>query len=154
MKPVLESWLNELRADGLQLTPNVGAGANENLWCVSWPSLEQPEVDELVSFLQSAVNIRRELAAAQPFRPVPSMLGTMKWRAASLQHGLLRQRCTAIPRQSRLVHDPREIVAAFVRSPYRHGIPWSELEVVPGDPSVAPGLDDKPALCVWSVTLV
>jgi hypothetical protein len=108
-----------------------------------------------VSFLHSAVNIRRELAAAQPFRPVTfyawhdEMAWQLRFSTACCAGGALPFRAKVM-----LVHDPREIVAAFVWSPYRNGIPWSELEVVPGDPSVAPALDDKPTLSVWSVTLV
>ena len=53
-----------------------------------------------------------------------------------------------------LVHDPRQIVNAFVTSPYRDGIPLCELEVESEDHSAASSLDDTPALSVWSVTLV
>jgi hypothetical protein len=41
MEALLQSWLDELRSDGLHLAAEDFAGANENLWCIS-VSADQP----------------------------------------------------------------------------------------------------------------
>lgn len=69
MNAELEQWLAEVRADGLVLADEVFAGAQENLWCISWPSTKRIESGELVAFLLAAASIRRELAAAQSVSP-------------------------------------------------------------------------------------
>lgn len=101
------------------------------------------------------MDIRRELAEAQPVRPVTfyawhdEMAGQLRFSTACCV-------ISALPfgAKVRIVQDPQEIVTAFVRSPYRDGIPLSELKIVPDDPSTASALDDTPILCVWAVALI
>lgn len=156
MNRLLQSWLDELRADGLHLSEEAGSGARENLGCVSLPSLEQVGVGELVTFLQSALEVRRELAAAQPFGPVTfyawhdEMAGQLRFSTACCPSSALPFSAKVL-----LVHDPHLIVAAFVQSPFREGIPWNELgEVASEKTADAPRLGETLGLSVWAVELV
>ena len=68
MKPLFRTWLEELRADGLHLSPEPGDGANQNLWCISLPSSEPVTTAELVEFLRAAMAVRAELPRkGEPF---------------------------------------------------------------------------------------
>jgi len=151
VKPLLQEWLDELRADGLKLSTEPGAGANQNLWCVSLPSTEAIAVRDVLEFLQSAMAVRRELASVQPVRPVAfyawhdEMAGQLRFSTACCTRNTLPFRAKV-----RLVDDPVEIVTAFLQSPYRDGVPWNELEDSNGN-----GVADAPAeevdLKVWAV---
>jgi hypothetical protein len=152
---VLLSWLDELREDGLQLSAETGSGANENLWCVSLPSPNQFDVDELVAFLRSAVVIRRELAISQAFRPV-TFYAWHDEMAGQLRFSTARCASSALPfgAKVRLVPEPRSIVVEAFQSPYRDGIPWEELHEVPFEETTAPALSGVSCLDVWAVELV
>ncbi len=129
MNAELEQWLAEVRADGLVLADEVFAGAQENLWCISWPSTKRIESGELVAFLLAAASIRRELAAAQSVSP------TTFYAWHDVQAGQLRfstARCTSehLPFGAPVVlaEDPSDIIRDFSSSPYRDGIPSAEFE--------------------------
>jgi hypothetical protein len=149
---LLQSWLVELRAEGLDLSGDHG-GANQNLWCISLPTTEQITAVELVAFLQSAVDIRRELAAAQFLRPVTfyawhdEVAGQLRFSTARCTQAALPFAATIL-----LVPAPNEIVGAFMRSPVRDGIRWEALhEVAPEGDRVEQAYDTS--LSVWAVDL-
>lgn len=129
MKPLFQEWLDELRADGLKLSAEPGAGASQNLWCVSLPSTEAITVQDLLEFLESAMAIRRELVSSQSVRPVAfyawhdEIAGQLRFSTASCTRETLPFRTKV-----RLVDDPREVVTALLQSRYRDGIPWNEFE--------------------------
>jgi hypothetical protein len=143
-----------LRADGLFVSEEPGAGANQNLWCISLPSTEPVTAGEVLAFLRSALDIRRELVAAQSVAPVTfyawhdEMAGQLRFSTA---------RCTrdALPFAAKvqLVDEPDEIVGAFFRSSYRDGIPWTELEEVPFEGEVVSASAGALCLSVWAVAL-
>ena len=153
MNLLLQSWLEELRADGLHLSGDHG-GANQNLWSISLPSGEQITADDVLAFLQSAVDIRRELAASQALRPVTfyawhdEMAGQLRFSTACCTRAELPFRATIL-----LVDAPNEIVGAFMRSPFRDGIPWDALHETPPEGADAERTNDTPSLRVWAVDL-
>jgi hypothetical protein len=154
VNPLLQAWLTELRADGLFLSDEPGAGANQNLWCISLPSSEQIPAGEVLAFLRSALHIRRELVASQSLAPVTfyawhdEMAGQLRFSTAC---------CTrdALPFAAwvQLVDEPDEIIGAFLRSPYRDGIPWTEMEDAPPDGNGVTVHTNPLCLKVWAVAL-
>lgn len=153
MNPLFQSWLDELRADGLQLSGDHG-GANHNLWSISLPVGEPITGSDVLAFLQAAVDIRRDLAASQALRPVTfyawhdDMAGQLRFSTACRTRSELPF-STAIL----LVDAPNEIVGAFIRSPVRDGIPWDALRETPPERVDAGQTCDAPSLRVWAVDL-
>ena len=131
MRSLLRGWLDELRADGLHLSQESGDGAVQNLWCMSLPTSEPVTASDLLAFLESAMVIRRELAQSQPVRPVTfyawhdEMVGQLRFSTACCTRTTLPFRA-----EVRVVDEPDEIIAAWISSPYRDGIPCTELEEV------------------------
>jgi hypothetical protein len=151
VKPLFQEWLDELRADGLKLSAEFGAGASQNLWSVSLPSTEAIAVQDVLEFLKSAMAIRRELASLQSVRPVAfyawhdEMAGQLRFSTACCTRERLPFRAKV-----QLVDDPLEVVTAFLQSPYRDEIPWNEFEnSTRKDPTDASS--DKVDLKVWAV---
>ena len=149
---LLEAWLEELRVDGLHLTEESAAGARQNLWCMSLPSSEPLTEADLLAFLRSAMVIRRELAHSQSVRPVTfyawhdEMAGQLRISTACCTK-------TALPFGTvvRLIDEPDEIIASFLSSPYRDGIPWSDIkESLAGDDEPPPSAEPL-NLAVWAV---
>lgn len=150
MEALLQSWLDELRSDGLHLAAEDFAGANENLWCIS-VSADQPIAGaDLLAFLRDAVVIRRDVAARQRVRPVTfyawhdEMAGQLRFSTARCTRDTLPFHAKVV-----LVDDPSAIVAAFARSVYRVGIPLNELQ----DSTLAPARNTPFTLEVWAVEL-
>lgn len=149
----LQSWLDELQADGIFLSDEPAAGARENLWCISLPTELGLEVSEWVDFLQRAVEIRRTLAELQPVRPVTfyvwhdEVAGQLRFSTAHCTRNNL-----PFGAGTALVEHPEEIIREFVDSPYVNGIPWTELKEISLDE-----LDERPtggaAFPVWAVEL-
>jgi len=153
MKPLFRTWLEELRADGLHLSPEPGDGANQNLWCISLPSSEPVTTAELVEFLRASMAVRAELVALQSVRPV-SFYAWLDEMAGQLRFSTACCTRNTLPFGARpaLLDDPNELAEAFARSPYRDGIPWSELregrrEAFADDRSVL----DAGELKVWAL---
>jgi hypothetical protein len=128
MQAELQQWLAELRNQGVALPNDALGGANENLFCLSLPHGCPVSASDLVAFVVEAVAIRQELVAPLATGPVTfyawhdEMAGQLRFSTA---------RCTApsLPFGGPivLVDHPREIVDEFLASPYRDGIPCSEL---------------------------
>ena len=153
VRPLFRTWLNELRADGLQLSAQRGDGANHNLWCLSLPSSDPVTAPEVVEFLRAAMAIRAELVALQSVRPASfyawydKMAGELRLSTACCTKSTLPFGATLV-----LLDDPNEIAEAFAQSSYRDGIPWSELRDEPLD-ATADHLSvlDAVDLRVWAV---
>lgn len=152
MNPLLQTWLTELRADGLFVSGEPGAGANQNLWCISLPSNEQIPAGDVLAFLRSALDIRRELVFARSLAPVTfyawhdEMAGQLRFSTACCSRDALPFAAAV-----QLVDEPDELVGAFLRSPYRDGIPWTEMEEAPPDGNEVTA--HTKCLKVWAVAL-
>lgn len=153
MNPLLQSWLEELRAGGLRLSGEARADANENLWPMALPSSERIDGPDLVAFLYAALDVRRELASSHP-APVTFYA----WHDEMA--GQLRLSTVCSPRDALpfnapllLVEHPIAIVNEFLGSHYRDGIPLDELEVI--DPRQLGELPepDSRQLRVWAIAL-
>jgi hypothetical protein len=129
MNAELEQWLAELRVEDLVFADDSG-GANKNLWTISIPRLSSFGVGELVGFLLEAAAIRRELVKAQALQPITfyvwhdEMAGQLRFSTAVCTRESLPFGAAVC-----LVEHPAEIVRACTDSPYRDGIPWTELEL-------------------------
>ena len=149
----LDAWLEELHSDGIYLAEEPGSGARENLWCISLPEELGLQESDLVEFLYRAMEVRRNLAKAQPVRPATfyawhdDMAGQLRFSTAHCNNDNLPFGAATV-----LVADPDEIVREFLDSPYLHGIPWEELKEVPYD-EPEESLPQPPPFAVWSVEL-
>jgi hypothetical protein len=118
------------------------------------PSGEQITTGEVVAFLRSAVEVRRELAASQALRPVTfyawydEMAGQLRFSTACCTRTDLPFGATIL-----LVDAPNEIVGKFMRSPFRDGIPWNAFLETPPEGADAERTHDPPSLSVWAVEL-
>lgn len=109
---------------------------------------------DLLAFLQSAIAIRRDQALSQPVRPVTfyawhdEMAGQLRFSTACCTRDTL-----PFGAQVTLVETPSEMVAAFLRSPYRDGISWNELEECTQEEAEPASVRDAFMLRVWAVDL-
>jgi hypothetical protein len=148
------SWLDELRDAGLHLRDEPGAGAHENLWCISSASDAPINARDLVALLHAALGVRREQVCALAVTPVTfyawhdDMAGQLRLSTACCTPDTLPFGCAVV-----LVDHPGEIVAEVLQSPQRGGTPRTDLHdsntwLEPGERTAT-----SPPLKVWGVEL-
>lgn len=132
-------------------------GANQNMVMVAIPTDLEITPDELIVFAYRARDIRREQLPRDSRAPVTfymltdELAGQLRFSVCRRAPGRLPFGCTVD-----LVPDPESVVRAYLGSPYRDGIPLSELTEVPSDESEDPSDaedDDSFRLMVWADVL-
>jgi hypothetical protein len=128
MAPPFREWLEELEQEPPQLLAERGSGGRENLWTISWPSGDADEdARDWVAFLRSACEIRRRQVAGSSLAAV--FYAWHDEQAGNLCFSIARGDPADVPFRARiaLVGSPDPVVASFLSSPHRDGIPFSEL---------------------------
>ena len=129
MHPLLQISIAELRLSPIVLGTEPGSGGAENLWSVTLPD----EIDEpqLVEFLREALRVRQLQASDVGCLSVVFYV----WHdemAGQVRFSLARGTAHDLPFTSpvELVSELNEIAQSYVRSEYRRGIPWDQLDEV------------------------
>jgi hypothetical protein len=129
-------------------------GANQNMVMVAIPTDVEITPEELVGFAYRARDIRREQVRRDSRAPVTFYMWTDE-QAGQLRFSVCRRAPRKLPFGCTvdLVPDPESVVRAYLESPYRDGIPLSELTEVSSDESEDPfdaEDDDSFRLTVWA----
>lgn len=145
-------WLEELRNESLAFPSDPLGGASANMWCLSFPPEDTLVAGDLVEFLVDVAAVRRELVAAHNADPVTFYA----WHdevAGQLRFSTARCSPDSLPfgYRVRLVDDPAEIVEDFLASPYRDGIPWTDVDDESDSAEVA--RNEQGHLMVWAQLL-
>lgn len=148
-------WLPEVAADAVRIDPaDISAEAHGNQW---WFSLTPEQaaavsIADVEAFAAGVADARRAWLSARGAEPMvlywwhDVQAGQLRFSLVSAAHGLLPFGAHVIP-----AVDFREIAAAWLGSPYLHGIPWTALRPpAPGEEAVEPSPPDLP---VWSLRL-
>lgn len=148
----LNEWLNELRRQPVVLAGGPGAGAVENLWCISVTEAEAREAGgaAFTRFIRSARDIRTAQVAAQDYSPV-SFYAWHDEMAGQLRFSVARCAVEDLPFGApvTVVDDVRTVVRDWVTSPYLGGIPFSELKELTREEAEATPDPPPVAIRVW-----
>jgi hypothetical protein len=150
MNSAFEHMLRAIRAEQLVFSDEPGSGAIENMRVISLPNATADASADLQALLHSVVDHYRSTLECTDF-PV-TFYAWHDEMAGQLRFSVARSSPERLPFGAivDLVADADVVIAEFLNSPYRDGIPWDHLTEASADQL------DEPLqyhLKVWAVSL-
>jgi len=152
LNPFIE-WLAEVAADPVVIRPDsIEAEARGNLWSFALSTEQSAAVSiaDVALFARQVTQVRSEWLSARKASSMilywwhDALVGQLRFSLVSAVHAHLPFGCKIVAAPSL-----EGLIEGWLRSPYSHGIPWSELQ--------APAAEepDRPwaPLPVWSQTV-
>jgi hypothetical protein len=130
MSKYLDESLAALSSEPLGWSDDYDGGV-ENMWTITLGKASGATPEEVIAYVRRARDIRRDQLVEADGSPVSFYLWSDDL-AGELRFSVCRRTPDNLPFGCTvdLVADPEVIVRAYLESPYRDGIPWSELTPV------------------------